>query len=448
MSKKTLVSAITAALVVGAASTTFAANNPFSDVPADSWAYDAVTTLATDGVIDGYPDGTYQGQNTMTRYEMAQIVARAMAKTDLEKADKILVDKLAAEFADELDNLGVRVADLEKKSDNVVWKGELRYRYVDASSDATDRMSGHTKKYNDNDTSQVMFRLEPKAYIGNTGWTANVRIDYEMDARTDSNAKAVIARSYIKGPIGHNTTLTAGRIPLLDTYGMLLDEHMSGAQIDIASGSDKNFTTSLLAGRYNPGHDNPDILPGQTLKDFTADFYAAQFNYKSEKFDANAMYAVMTNIENTQSSDIKNPNDSFGLWGNAYTYDKDKMNIWSVGGLYRFDNNWGLLGQYAVNTESDNSDDKQAYMAELQYKNANIADPGSWGAYVAYRHFGKDVTIATTYKDVFNNQKGFAIGASYVPVENLLASVKYFDGKDIDSDTDADRFYLNLDFFY
>ena len=438
MSKKTLVSAITAALVVGAASTTFAANNPFSDVPADSWAYDAVSTLAADGVIDGYPDGTYQGQNTMTRYEMAQIVARAMAKTDLEKADKALVDKLAAEFADELDNLGVRVADLEKKSDNVVWKGELRYRYVDASSNAVSKITG--KKYNDNDTSQVMFRLEPKAYIGDTGWTANVRVDYEMKADEDANGKTVVARAYAKGPIGHNTTVTAGRIPLLDTYGMLLDEHMSGAQIDITSGSDKNFTTSLLAGRYNPGHDNPDILPGQTLKDFTADFYAAQFNYKSEKFDANAMYAVMTNIEPGSTN--------WGTWAGQTVYDYDKMNIWSVGGLYRFDNNWGLLGQYAVNTESDNSDDKQAYMAELQYKNANIADPGSWGAYVAYRHFGKDVTIATTYKDVFNNQKGFAIGASYVPVENLLASVKYFDGKDIDSDTDADRFYLNLDFFY
>ena len=438
MSKKTLVSAITAALVVGAASTTFAANNPFSDVPADSWAYDAVSTLAADGVIDGYPDDTYQGQNTMTRYEMAQIVARAMAKTDLEKADKALVDKLAAEFADELDNLGVRVADLEKKSDNVVWKGELRYRYVDASSNAVSKITG--KKYNDNDTSQVMFRLEPKAYIGDTGWTANVRVDYEMKADEDANGKTVVARAYAKGPIGHNTTVTAGRIPLLDTYGMLLDEHMSGAQIDITSGSDKNFTTSLLAGRYNPGHDNPDILPGQTLKDFTADFYAAQFNYKSEKFDANAMYAVMTNIEPGSTN--------WGTWAGQTVYDYDKMNIWSVGGLYRFDNNWGLLGQYAVNTESDNSDDKQAYMAELQYKNANIADPGSWGAYVAYRHFGKDVTIATTYKDVFNNQKGFAIGASYVPVENLLASVKYFDGKDIDSDTDADRFYLNLDFFY
>ena len=114
-----------------------AANNPFSDVPADSWAYDAVSTLAADGVIDGYPDGTYQGQKTMTRYEMAQIVARAMAKTDMEKADKALVDKLAAEFADELDNLGVRVADLEKKSDNVKFTGTARLRYDDGGINAT-----------------------------------------------------------------------------------------------------------------------------------------------------------------------------------------------------------------------------------------------------------------------------------------------------------------------
>ena len=411
--KKLITSAITASLMMGIASTSFAATNPFSDVPADSWAYDAVTTLANDGVIDGYPDGTYQGQNTMTRYEMAQIVARAMARTDLEKADKAIVDKLAVEFADELDNLGVRVADLEKKSDNIKWKGELKYKYSQENHD-----EGKDKRSN-----KLEFKLEPKAYIGDTGWTANVRVDYEMKADEDANGKTVVARAYAKGPIGHNTTVTAGRIPLLDTYGMLLDEHMSGAQIDITSGSDKNFTTSLLAGRYNPGHDNPDILPGQTLKDFTADFYATQFNYKSEKFDANAMYAVMTNIEPGSTN--------WGTWAGQTVYDYDKMNIWSVGGLYRFDNNWGLLGQYAVNTESDNSDDKQAYMAELQYKNANIADPGSWGAYVAYRHFGKDVTIATTYKDVFNNQKGFAIGASYVPVENLLASVKYFDGKDI-----------------
>ena len=65
--KKTLVSALTATLVVGAASTTFAAANPFSDVPTDHWAYDAVAQLARDGVIEGYGDTTFQGESAITR---------------------------------------------------------------------------------------------------------------------------------------------------------------------------------------------------------------------------------------------------------------------------------------------------------------------------------------------------------------------------------------------
>ena len=81
--KKTLVSALTTALVVGAASTTFAAANPFADVPADHWAYDAVAQLVQDGVVNGYSaDGTFKGDQSMSRYEMAQIVAKAMAKSD------------------------------------------------------------------------------------------------------------------------------------------------------------------------------------------------------------------------------------------------------------------------------------------------------------------------------------------------------------------------------
>ena len=55
--KKTLTAALTTALVVGAASTTFAAANPFSDVPMEHWAYDAVAQLADDGIVEGYGDG-------------------------------------------------------------------------------------------------------------------------------------------------------------------------------------------------------------------------------------------------------------------------------------------------------------------------------------------------------------------------------------------------------
>ena len=102
--KKSLVFAM--AMALGVSATAFAAN-PFSDVPAGHWAYAAVAKLAAAGIVDGYPDGTYKGDRTMTRYEMAQIVAKALAKGAI-GAD----DRLVGEFADELDNLGVRVAKL------------------------------------------------------------------------------------------------------------------------------------------------------------------------------------------------------------------------------------------------------------------------------------------------------------------------------------------------
>ena len=104
---------LTTALMVGAGSTTFAAANPFSDVPRGHWAYDAVTQLAADGVIEGYGDGTFLGNRNITRYEMAQMVAKALARNP-QGTDRAALDRLAAEFAEELNNLGVRVSELEK----------------------------------------------------------------------------------------------------------------------------------------------------------------------------------------------------------------------------------------------------------------------------------------------------------------------------------------------
>ncbi len=141
--KKSLVSVLTTALVVGSAQATFAAANPFEDVPADHWAYDAVAQLAADGVIEGYGDSTYRGGQEITRYEMAQMIARAMAKGS-SGADKALIDKLAAEFADELQSLGVRVAALEKKVDNVKWQGEIKYSY-----------------FNERHKAEILFRTTP-----------------------------------------------------------------------------------------------------------------------------------------------------------------------------------------------------------------------------------------------------------------------------------------------
>jgi hypothetical protein len=115
MNKKILVVLSLAASISGTA----AAANPFSDVPAGHWAYAAVAKLAAAGIVDGYPDGAFRGGRTMTRYEMAQIVAKALAKGAI-GAD----DKLVSEFADELDNLGVRMAKLEKMPTRLLLLGK------------------------------------------------------------------------------------------------------------------------------------------------------------------------------------------------------------------------------------------------------------------------------------------------------------------------------------
>lgn len=103
--------------LVAFAAPAFAAN-PFMDVPAGHWAYDAVAQLAARGVVSGYPDGAFKGAQPATRYEVASVVARALAKIDAEKASKQdleMLKKLVMEFKDELDALGVKVDKLDKR---------------------------------------------------------------------------------------------------------------------------------------------------------------------------------------------------------------------------------------------------------------------------------------------------------------------------------------------
>ena len=75
--KKSLVLAM--AMALGVTASAYAAN-PFSDVPAGHWAYDSISKLAAAGIIEGYGDDTFRGDRLMTRYEMAQIVAKPWPK--------------------------------------------------------------------------------------------------------------------------------------------------------------------------------------------------------------------------------------------------------------------------------------------------------------------------------------------------------------------------------
>lgn len=205
--KKSLVLAM--AMALGVTASAYAAN-PFSDVPAGHWAYDSIAKLAAAGVIEGYGDATFGGDKLMTRYEMAQIVAKAMAKG-------ANVDKLAVEFADELDNLGVRVANLENKADNVKITGQVRARY-------------HSHDDGD-DTGDLRSRLWITGQI-NDDWSYTGMIQ-NLQTFSSSNSgeeETEFKRAYVEGKLG-GLNVTAGRWDEVLSTGSILDAYVDGVKV-------------------------------------------------------------------------------------------------------------------------------------------------------------------------------------------------------------------------
>ena len=451
--KKSLVSGLVGALAVGVTATAFAAANPFEDVPADHWAYDAVAQLAADGVIEGYGDGTYRGDQEITRYEMAQMVARAMAKSGVSGADKAMIDRLAAEFADELNNLGVRVAALEKKVDNVKWEGTVRYRYI-SNRLGEDRGAGDPSERNN--SQYLTFRLEPTARI-NEHWTGHARIDYNTDMNSARNASnggendhmngdsdLKVERIWVQGEYG-NTSILLGKLPYITNVdgGMILDDNVSGGQLTFG----KDVMVTLTAGRAN-------LAPNSSL------------NYTKALEDENATGSY-------QSVEIYNDRDKKVTWGLGYhhfnvqstlerAYGKKAANIWEVGAGLKFDKNLTLNGAFAWNTAPDRAHGtgtkittgaKRAWTAELDYKGADPMDKGSFGAFVGYRYLGRFAVLVPTYDGAGAGQKGWEFGVDYVPFKNVQTTLKYFTGKQIASyegvpTRDVSTIFGEVNFFF
>lgn len=141
------------------AAVTVSAANPFTDVSADDWAYQAVASLSDEGVIDGYPDGTFRGDKHVTRYEIAQIVARLMAKEDtLNASQKETLAKLSSQYANELKDLGVRIVELEKKRGATDLITELRVQSIDRYDNV---FKGNVQKHNEISTRVRLNTITP-----------------------------------------------------------------------------------------------------------------------------------------------------------------------------------------------------------------------------------------------------------------------------------------------
>ena len=385
--KKSLVLAM--AMALGVTASAYAAN-PFSDVPAGHWAYDAVNKLAAEGVVDGYPDGTYGGDKLMTRYEMAQIVAKAMAKG-------ANVDKLAAEFADELDSLGVRVANLEKKADNVKITGQIR------------------ASYRDGDSSKTYGKLRTRLFINgavNEDWTYTARLQNEQDYMDNvgNDGDVKLNWAYVNGPIG-GLDVTAGRQNLKLHTGNVIDNEFDA--IKVAYGKEVKLTG--FAGKA----DSDELeLDGDRA-------YIVDLSSKIGVVDA---YVTYYNLDNS---------DTEGKGLSAF----EGQEIWNVGAALPLVKDLKLSAEWMYGTaDEDDGMDNSGWVAGLAYKGAKASKVGSWGVWANYY----DLPALTYMKSTLNTNmgeaaeqwqhdgvsdgyEGFEVGANVALAKNIVGAVRYFD---------------------
>ena len=421
--KKTVAAALTAAFVVGTSATTLAAANPFSDVPAGHWAYNSVAKLAAAGIVEGYGDGTYRGDRNITRYEMAQMVAKALAKNPggVTKAE---LDKLAAEFRDELYALGVRVAELEKYADKVVWTGELRYRYY---NDREDLKGGGKIKETKN---QLQLRLFPTATV-NSHWKVKARMTASADMNKDTSGNFNLTYAFAEGKyMDDKLTLRVGKMPLYSHVddGMIMDDFFSGFQ---AVYGDK-FKIALTAGRWNLN--NANFNADLDFDDAAASYQSGEISYDNDKLYVGAGY------HHFRSDSLRD------LPG--YKPNKRDAAIWTVGARYNFDNGINIGGAYAQNTKADEY--KKSWYAGIGYKGANRREAGTWGINAAYRYVGQNASFAPTY-DVMTlrtNKRGVDIGVDWAPIQNTYVAFNYFWGKTLDTREKDKTFFGRASWFF
>jgi hypothetical protein len=415
--KKSLVLAM--ALAMGVSASAMAAN-PFSDVPAGHWAYASIAKLAAAGVVDGYGDGTYRGDRLMTRYEMAQIVAKAMAKG-------ANVDKLASEFADELDSLGVRVAKLEKKADNVKITGEFRYHYKNMDEKDAAGKDVSDPSYEHNLRSRIWF-----TGAVNDDWNYVSMLENNQDLTdNEGNETTHFQRAYLEGKLG-GMQVSAGRQDFVIADGNIWDARYDGINL---SYGDK----VKLSGFYG--------RPASEDNEFGYNkFWGVQADANlGSKTALNVGYTKFSNNDDVAYSDLV-PDVS------------GSSKLLSDDGIFHAGVNYTAgdvgLGVVYLKSNLDSSPDSDlsntGWVGTVSYAGAEAEKPGSWGLTAKWYNQGFGTFVIHTmdghaYTEGF---QGYSVGANYALAKNIVGNVVYYDTKSKATDATAKTIWSELDFTF
>ena len=397
--KKILAIAAVAALTAGVSA--YAAN-PFSDVSPDDWAYQAVSDLSDQGVVEGYPDGTFKGERNMTRYELAQVIARLMAREDqLNAEQKATLDKLAGEYADELANLGVRVSNLEKKVGNISWFGDARMRWKEKgyNTDGSRKADGWDGR----------MRINAKAQVNDSTYVRG-RFTSNMNFKDDADANTKMDVLFVHHQFGDKVGMNLGRNFLtLGQTGMYYDDFFDGAQLFIG---DSKLTLEAGYGRMNTW-----INDYGQKKDDTV--YARLYG-QTGRIGYDAEY-----IKTVGAADA----DKKSIWGAGLT----------VGGTDAVD----IFGDFYKNTEPKG--DPQMWTAGLGFGHYNLKKPGTFRVAAQYvrneagAYFGGSTYTAFPASSLLNvDSKFWLANADVVLAKNVRLHGEYAFNVKTDDSVDYD----------
>ena len=408
--KKGLIMVLALIFVLGISCTAFAAVSPYSDVPADHWSYEAISKLTKAGIVSGYGDGTFRGDRTMTRYEMATIVANALTKmSKLDADNKALVDKLAQEFASELQSLDLRVTQLEKKAPNFKYYGDLRIRY----------QSNWTLAGTNLNNSAGTFRVQDRVRLG---FISDVADNVSLDTRiigeyrqSDSNNSTA----------AYNDQLEYDKFALTFKKVMPLSDFTIGRQF-IQQGPGLMFSIGYI--------DAAKLTFGNTLKGYVV--WGDARYAPGPTYDSSAAAAINSNAKGffmvaTQYPIEKNTNLYLsGLQSTTNGYNKKLLD-------FAFDTKVTpeikLAAEFVRNTHSlvSNLPDKTAEWIGLYYKGANPKEVGSAGLFVNYRKIGANSTdpllsyvlidfVPWNSNGTFTSFKGISYGFNATVCKNVV----------------------------
>ena len=406
--KKILAMAAVAALAAGASA--YAAN-PFSDVSTSDWAYQAVADLSDQGIVEGYPDGTFQGQTNITRYEMAQIIARLMAREDQYNAEqRATIDKLAGEYADELDSLGVRVSNLEKKVGNISWAGDARMRWQQGyeGTDAKDDYNGR-------------LRLKIKGQVNENTYVAG-RFLTKMNFKDGEDADTTMDELYVHHQFGEELAVKLGRFDYVaGQTGLFYADELDGVMATI--GGDK-LALELGYGR---------------MKAWKGNIVGA------DESNPEIFLARLTGTANRLAYDV----EYFQAAGDEAA-EGQGATLWGAGLTYGITNSIDVFGDYYQNT--DYKGDPQLWTAGLAYGHYDLKKPGTFRIGAQYvkaeagAYFGAtNYTVTALDQLKFGGEGKLGEEAKYwmatadvVLAENVRLHGEYAFDVEVDNNSDYD----------